>query len=135
MASTLNPYLALNGTARQAMEFYQSVLGGELRMMTFGESGVDVPNPDGIMHAYLSTPKGYEIMASDVAPGMPQTPGDTVAMSLSGDDDDLPGYFTALAEGGEIQVPFTRQMWGDEYGMVRDRFGVLWHVNRTASQG
>lgn len=135
MSSTLNPYLALTGTAREAMEFYRSILGGELRVMTFGDAGMPVPNPDGVMHAYLSTPKGYAIMASDTMPDMPHQAGDTVALSLSGDDDDLPGYFAALAEGGEVQVPFAAQMWGDEYGLVRDKFGVLWHVNRTAPQG
>ncbi len=135
MSSTLNPYLALDGTARQAMEFYRSILGGDLRIMTFGESGVPGPDPDGVMHAYLSTPQGYAIMASDTMTGMPHQAGDTVALSLSGDDDELPRYFAALAEGGEVQVPYEAQMWGDEYGLVRDKFGVLWHVNKAASQG
>lgn len=133
MTSSLNPYLALEGTARQAMEFYQSVLGGELSIMTFGESGMEGPGADGVMHAFLRTPKGYQLMASDTMPGMPHIPGDTVAVSLSGDDADLADTFERLAEGGEVQVPFAKQMWGDEYGMVRDRFGVLWHVNRAAA--
>lgn len=135
MPSILNPYLALDGTCRQALEFYQSVLGGDLRIATFGEAGVPVPNPEGVMHGALTTPKGYVIFGSDTMPGMPQTFGDTVALSISGDDDDLAGYFEQLAQGGQVLVPFEKQMWGDLYGMLRDRFGVLWHVNRTAQRG
>lgn len=130
MAFTLNPYLALDGTCREAMGFYQSVLGGELDISTFGESGVPGVDPDGIMHAQLTTPDGHVIMGSDSG-GMALQPGDTVGMSLSGDDEALAGVFAALADGGQVVVPFERQMWGDDYGQVRDRFGVVWHVNRT----
>lgn len=132
MACNLNPYLALAGTARAAMEFYQSILGGELDISTFGDAGIP-DAPDLVMHASLRTAKGNVIMASDTPSGMPHNPGDSVAMSLSGDDEDLPGYFDALAASGEIIVPYERQLWGDEYGQVRDRFGIIWHVNRTAA--
>src|SRR4051812_22615460 len=86
MASQLNPYLTFDGTARQAMEFYQSVFGGELKVNTFGEFGV--PDPamkDLVMHANLDTPQGYRLMASDLGPGMTLTPGDNIKVSLSGD--------------------------------------------------
>jgi PhnB protein len=129
MSSSLNPYLALEGTARQAMEFYQDVLGGALSVVSFGDAGVEVPHPERVMHALLVTPAGYRIMASDTQPGMPHTAGDTVAVSLSGDDPDLPGHFDGLARDGEVLVPFARQAWGDDYGLLRDRFGVTWHVN------
>ena len=36
MAVTLNPYLNWRGNARAAMEFYQSIFGGELTVSTFG---------------------------------------------------------------------------------------------------
>ena len=49
-----------------------------------------------------------------------------------GNDDALPGLFAALSDGGTVTVPFERQMWGDDYGQVRDRFGVVWHVNRAS---
>ena len=130
MAPTLNPYLVLDGTCRQAMEFYQSVLGGELDISTFGESGVPGVDPDGIMHAQLTTADGHVIMGSDTG-GMALQPGDTVGMSLSGDDALLADVFAKLSDGGQVVVPFERQMWGDDYGQVRDRFGVVWHVNRT----
>ena len=49
--------------------------------------------------------------------------------SLSGDDDKLRDFWTGLAEGGEIQMPFEKQMWGDEFGALTDRYGIPWMVN------
>jgi len=130
VATRLNPYLRFDGTARQAMEFYQSVFGGELKINTFGEFGMqDSPQADQIMHAQLETDAGYTLMASDTPPGMPYNPGDTVTISLSGDEESLKTYFAALAEGGKIGTPLEKQMWGDEYGDLVDRFGVNWMVN------
>jgi PhnB protein len=131
MSYQLSPYLALDGTTREAMEFYQSVLGGELTMMTFAEAGAgDFPGSDRIMHASLTTAGGLEIFGADTLVEMGHTAGDTVALSLMGNDDALPGLFAALSDGGTVTVPFERQMWGDDYGQFRDRFGVVWHVNR-----
>jgi PhnB protein len=73
-------------------------------------------------------------MASDLAPGMPFNPGTTITISLSGDDqDELSGYFTKLAEGGTVTMPLEKQMWGDVFGQLTDRFGVGWMVNITQS--
>ena len=135
MASTLNPYLGLPDTARQAMEFYQDVFGGELTMNTFGELGAaDGPDKDKIMHAQLVTETGFTLMASDTPTGMDYTPGSAISISLSGDDvDELRGYWAKLAEGGTVMMPLEKQMWGDEFGMVADQFGISWMVNIAGS--
>ena len=134
MASRLNPYLNFDGNAREAMEFYQSVLGGELTVNTFGEYGDEGPTKDGVMHAQLETPSGFTLMASDTPPGMPLDKGASVSISLSGDDSDqLRGYWEKLSEGAEVTMPLERQMWGDEFGMLTDRFGVQWMVNIAGS--
>jgi PhnB protein len=140
VTSRLNPYISYPGTARQAMEFYRGVFGGELNLSTFGEfggpGGPDGPDPDGIMHAQLETPSGYTIMASDTPPGMNVTTGTNISVSLSGDDaDGLRGYFHKLSDGGSVTMPLEKQMWGDEFGMVTDPFGVSWMVNITQSAG
>ena len=131
MATRLNPYLRFDGSARQAMEFYQSIFGGELRISTFGEFGMqDSPQADQIMHAQLETDQGYTIMASDTPPGMEHKPGGAITVSLSGDDGDaLRGFWEKLSDGGTVQTPLEKQMWGDEFGMCVDKFGVAWMVN------
>jgi len=136
MTSRLNPYISFADTARQAMEFYQGVFGGELSMNTFADFGAqDTPDADKIMHAQLETDQGFTLMAADTPTGMDYNPGQSITISLSGDDSsELHGYWDQLAEGGTVQMPLEKQMWGDEYGMCVDRFGIPWMVNISQPQ-
>jgi PhnB protein len=135
MASVLNPYLNFNGNARQALEFYASVFGGDLTLSTFADfGGQGSPDADRIMHGQLVTPAGYTIMAADVTSEMPyQTPAG-FAVSISGQDDVLHGYWEKLSAGGTVTMPLAKQAWGDEFGMCADQFGVPWLVNISQPQ-
>jgi PhnB protein len=137
MASRLNPYISFQDDARQALEFYQSVLGGESHSNTFGEYGdPSAPGADLLMHAQLETPAGFTLMLADTPPGEEHHPGQNISISLSGDDaDDLRRWFAGLSEGGTVTVPLEKQMWGDAFGMVTDRFGIPWMVNVTGEPG
>jgi PhnB protein len=134
MSVLLNPYLSFDGSTREAMGFYQRVFGGSLEVSTFGEYGADGPEADGVMHAMLRTDEGLVLMASDPAPGTDYTPGGSAGISLSGDDaPTLRRYWEGLCEGGTVSVPLEPQMWGDEFGMCIDRYGVTWMVNIAAT--
>jgi PhnB protein len=136
MASQLNPYITFNGNAREAMEYYKSVFGGDLTVNTFGEFGN--PDPaiaDKVMHAMVTSPKGYMLMASDSGPGMTITPGNNMSISLSGDPGEgLEDVWDKLADGGSVQVPFEKQMWGDVFGMLTDKYGIQWMIDVVAQQ-
>ena len=135
MASRLNPYLNFNGTARQALEFYRGVFGGTLTLSTFAEFGnQNSPDADRIMHGQLETDAGYTIMAADVTSDMQYHPMAGVSLSLSGDDEALRGYWEKLSDGGAVTMPLQKQVWGDEFGMLTDRFGVPWLVNISQPQ-
>ncbi len=137
MSSRLNPYLNFpDGTAREAMEFYRSVLGGELTVMTFGDMGTEGDVASQVMHAQLETDTGFTLMGADAPPEMVQvTFGDNVSVSLSGDDVGLlRGWFDGLSEGGEVTVPLAVQPWGDEFGSFKDRYGISWLVNISTRQ-
>jgi len=131
MAATLNPYLSFRDNAREAMEFYQAALGGDLESNTFGEYGdPNAPEANLIMHARLNTPAGFTLMGADTPPGMEHNPGSNITVSLSGDDSaELRGYWEKLGEGATVTVPLEKQMWGDEFGMLVDQFGIGWMVN------
>jgi PhnB protein len=137
MASRLNPYISFSDNARQALEFYKGVFGGTLTLNTFGEYGApDTPEADKIMHGLLETDSGFTLMGADTPPGMEHNPGNNITVSLSGDDaDELRGYWGRLSDGGTVTVPLEKQMWGDEFGMCVDRFGIAWMVNIAGSQG
>lgn len=129
----LNPYLSFDRTAREAMDFYQSVFGGELIRSTFGEfgmPGVPEDQADLIMHSRLSTTAGFTLMGADTPPGMEEHLTGNGTVSLSGDEnDELRGYWEALADGGQITMPLEQAPWGDAFGQLTDRFGVSWMVN------
>lgn len=132
MSTQLNPYLGFRDTAREAMEFYQSTFGGELTVSTFRDFGMETSphEADRVMHAQLTTPGGLVVMGADAPDSVERNPGDSISLSLSGDDAvELTGYFDALAEGGHVAVPLLKAPWGDSFGMCVDRFGVQWMVN------
>jgi PhnB protein len=137
VSSRLNPYISFDGNARSAMEFYESVFGGTLRINTFGELGGEDAGPvaDKVMHGMLETARGFTLMAGDMPPGMEHSPGNNIAVSLSGDDaDELRGYWEKLTADGTVTMPLEMQMWGDEFGMCTDQFGISWMVNISQPQ-
>jgi PhnB protein len=136
MASRLNPYINFNGNARQALEFYASVFGGTLNVNTFADFGhADSPDADKIMHGQLETEAGYTIMAADVTSDMGYNGLHGFGVSLSGDDGDLlHGHWEKLSASGTVTMPLQKQVWGDEFGMCVDRFGVTWLVNISQPQ-
>jgi PhnB protein len=136
MASRLNPYLSFDGDAREAMEFYKEVFGGTLKLNTYADFGPEgAPESDNIMHGMLETPAGFTLMGADCPPGMELKAGNTMAVSVSGDDDPaLRGYWEKLSAGGQVSVALEKQMWGDVFGMCTDRFGVTWMIDITEPQ-
>lgn len=131
MATTLNPYISFGDNAREALGFYQQALGGTLELHTFGEYGASgEPYADLVMHGMLVTDDGLTLMGADSPPGMSRSVGNNITISLSGDDDTtLRDRFARLAEGGSVDVPLEKQMWGDVFGQLTDRFGIGWLVN------
>jgi PhnB protein len=132
MSTQLNPYLSFRDNAREAMEFYQSVFGGELTISTFGEfqASDDPAEQDKVMHSLLSTDGGLVLMASDTPNRMDLTPGSNFSISLSGTDEpELRGYWAMLSDGGTMAMPLGPAPWGDMFGMCSDRFGVNWLIN------
>ena len=137
MATILNPYLSFRDDARQAMEFYHSVFGGELNTSTFADfhASDDAAEQDKVMHSMLSTGNGLVLMASDTPNRMEFTPGNNFSVSLSGEDEsELRGYWEKLSDGGNVTMPLDKAPWGDTFGMCVDKFGIAWLVNINGSQ-
>jgi len=137
MVTRLNPYLSFRDNAREAMEFYQSVFGGELTVSTFGEfqASEDPAEKDKVMHSQLEATNGLVLMGADTPNSMDYNAGgDQVSVSLSGEDnDELTGYWEKLSAGGTVQQPLTAAPWGDSFGMCDDKYGVHWLVNISGS--
>jgi PhnB protein len=137
MATRLNPYLGFRDTARQAIDFYQTVFGGDVTRSTVAEfhASEDPAEQDKIMHSTLTTDNGLTLMASDTPNSMDYKPGTNYSVSLSGEDEDeLRGYWDKLADRGTVTMPLEKAPWGDSFGMVNDQFGVTWMINIGPSQ-
>ncbi|MGY5766065.1 VOC family protein [Brachybacterium sp. DNPG3] len=141
MPAGLHPYLNFPGTAREALEFYGRALGGTPTFATFGEFHAvpeGHPATDLIMHGSLEVSDLIRLYVSDWIEGMspePFTPGSNMTLALMGDDEQLiRSAFEALADGGQITMPLEKQMWGDVYGALTDRYGIRWQANISAPQ-
>lgn len=131
---TLAPYLFFAGNAREAMEFYKGIFGGELTIQTMDEIPQDSPdrkmvteeNKTNVMHARLSG--DFTLMASDSQQASDKTA--KIELSLMGaDEPTLRKMFDELSSGGKVKMPLTKMSWGDLWGNLTDKYGVDWMVN------
>ena len=127
MAVQLSPYLNFDGDARAAVEFYGTVFGVAPDISTYDSFGpVDDPaQAKKVMHAQLPIEGAGTLMASDVPPGTTLT--DHASVALFGGPDDrerLRAWFAALSDGAQEVMAMETAPWGDEFGMLTDRFGV-----------
>lgn len=141
MSINLNPYLNFHGNAREALEFYHSILGGELDLRRYdsipGMMGSDDDPAESakIMHGQLDTPDGLTIMAADYPSSMAGLPdatsgGSTVCVWGGGDNiGRMEAVWDSLTEGAQIRQPLAKAPWGGKFGMLSDRYGVPWMFN------
>jgi PhnB protein len=134
----LQPYLNFAGNAEEAFDFYKSVFGSEFSsLVRFKElpiEGVTIPkeDEDKIMHVALPIGEDSILMASDVLESLGQqlVQGNNVYVSVHpASREEADKIFSALSEGAEIEMPIADQVWGDYYGSLKDKFGVMWMVN------
>lgn len=135
---TVAPYLSFNGQCREAMEFYLKVFRGrDLNVMTYGENpmpGLDPKMKDRVMHSDLWIDDAL-LMAADSPMGQDQQTGNVSVMHDPKDVADGRAKFDALAEGGQVTMPFQETFWSPGFGMVTDRFGIHWMFSTRPAQG
>jgi len=128
--SKLTPYLLFNGNCKQAMEFYQSCLGGDLALSKVGDSPASNYMPpdfaEKTINAHL-TSANMELSASDwLRPDRAPIAGNTVCVYLNcGSSEELKGYFEKLSQGADVTDP-VKEMFFGMYGALNDKFGVRW---------
>jgi PhnB protein len=128
----VQPYLFLDGRAEEAIEFYRRALGAEVTMlMRFKDSPEKGMNPPGtenkIMHASLRI-GDTTVMASDGnCQGQAKFQGVALSVTVA-NEAEAERVFTALSDGGQVQMPLTKTFFSPRFGMTADRFGVPWMV-------
>lgn len=135
----VQPYIFFDGRCEEALEFYKQVLGAEVTtLMRFRDS--PEPQPPGmlppdaenkIMHASLRI-GDTTMMASDgYCQGQPNFQGFSLALTVA-DGAEAERLFAALGDGGQVQMPLGKTFFASHFGMVTDRFGVLWMIHVAA---
>jgi PhnB protein len=133
MKQAAQPYLHFDENCREAMAFYHGLFGGDLEIMTIGESPAKDQFPESlynqIMHSSLRN-GDFTLMASDMC-GMGEVQrGNSVELSLNcTSEDEINHLYKQLSEGGKIDQELSDQFWGALFAMVTDRFGVRWMLS------
>lgn len=137
---SLATYIALPGTTAEAFKHWHEVLGGELQILTYGDMPMPgmpfEPDPNSVAHAVLKTPGG-ELAGGDAEPGGDYAVRDTAYSLLytADDPDEAREIIRKFVDaGGAAGMPFELAPWGDWYGQVFDRFGVMWSLSVPASE-
>ncbi|MGI5161078.1 VOC family protein [Microbispora sp. CA-102843] len=126
-------HLNFRGDARAALEFYQSVFGGDLAVVTYKDAGSpqDPAEADQVMWGQVVAGNGFHVMAYDVPSRLPWDRGEnSFFLSLRGETtEEITAYWEKLSDGATIAQPLGPAQWAPLYGMLTDRFGVVWVVD------
>ena len=150
MSITTTTHLNFRGDARAALEFYQSVFGGQVTIATYGDFGMpaDAPGAENVVFGQVESAHGFRVMAYDIpgqTGGSASTAGTTRRengatltdqssfVAVRGDTlDEVQGYWAALSAGGSVVEPLAASAWSPGFGMLTDRFGVTWILDVAA---
>ncbi|GAA5003464.1 VOC family protein [Pseudoluteimonas lycopersici] len=130
------PYLNFDGNAREAMDFYAAVFGGEVtQRFTYGESPMaeecGPASADHVMHSQLEIPAktggSAMLMGADGPP--PHEAGSTCVNIAVDTPQEAERIFAALSEGGSVQCPIAETFWAHRFGLLTDKYGKGWLVN------
>jgi PhnB protein len=132
----VQPYLFFEGRCEEAIEFYRKALGAKVdMMMRFKDNpdapppGMKPPPPDKVMHASVRIGDSTILVSDGMCQGeaKPSFSGFSLALNAA-DDADAKRLFSALADGGQVQMPLGKTFFASSFGAVADRFGVSWMV-------
>jgi PhnB protein len=130
LSVTTTTHLNFRGDARAALEFYQSVFGGDLAVVTYEDAGAVQEESEAgqVMWGQVLAADGFHVMAYDVPASLGYQQGEnSFFVSVRGETvDEITGYWEKLTKGSAVVVPFGPAGWAPAYGMLRDRFGVVW---------
>ena len=130
MTIHITNHLNFRGDARAALEFYQSVFGGDLVIVTYKDAqNVQDPSEAGlVMWGQVSSNSGFRVMAYDVPSRMSWEQGkNAFFVSVRGDlSQEIAGLWEKLSTGATIVQPLAPSGWSPLYGMLKDRFGITW---------
>lgn len=127
----VQPYLFFDGRCDEAIGFYRNALGAELQMLMrykdCPEPGMVHGNDDKVMHAALRIGETVVLASDGCSAGQSKFQGFGLALTAA-NEAEADRLFNALADGGEVQMALAKTFFSPRFGMVADRFGILWMI-------
>ena len=136
----IESYLFFNGRCEEAIEFYKKVLGAEVQLLMRNKESPEPHAPgmlppgseNKVMHATLRVGSSNLMLSDGRCDGKPEFKGFTLSLDAA-TEAEAERLFSALADGGSVQMPLAKTFWSPKFGMVADRFGVGWMVSVAGS--
>jgi len=134
-SATVQPYLFFDGRTEEALEFYKTAIGAKVEMLMRFKENPDQPDPshmppnsgEKVMHAAFRV-GDTQVLASDGnCAGKPSFQGFGLALNAK-DDAEAEKLFAAVGKGGQVQMPMAKTFFASRFGMVADKFGIMWMV-------
>ena len=131
----LELFFNFDGNCREAVEFYAKVFKSEAKnLMTFSQAPPDPKFPlqevdkDKLMYADVKI-GGITVMFMDMPSGFPLIAGNNINPTISMDSkEEVERIFNELKDGGEVSMELQQTFFSELYGMVKDKFGIIWQV-------
>ncbi|MGI5325115.1 VOC family protein [Actinomadura nitritigenes] len=139
MAVDTVTHLNFRGDAREALSFYRSVFGGDMAVVTYKDAGnvQDPAEADHVIWGQVAADNGFRVMAYDVPSNLPWDRGENpFFVSVRGETaEEISGYWEKLSEEASVRQPLGPAQWAPLYGMLADRFGVIWVLDVASGYG
>jgi PhnB protein len=127
----VNAYILFDGKTEEALNFYQSALGGNITAMNKvagspAEEHMPPEMKNGVLHGALSL-DNMDIFASDC--GSPEEVAQRSRLCVNLEDaGKAESVFNALSKGGTVTMPLGETFFARKYGQLTDKFGTHWMV-------
>jgi PhnB protein len=129
-------YLFFDGRTDEALAFYKQTLGIEVEMlMRFKDNPDKDKHPEScppgaeekVMHSSFKLGDQHVLASDGNCGGKPEFKGFGLALSVK-TEAEADKVFGALGQGGQVQMPLTKTFFSPRFGMVADKFGVIWMI-------
>ncbi len=134
---TVQPYLFFDGKCEEALEFYKGAIGAKVEMLMRFSENPDKPDlghmnmPPGsgnkVMHCAFKVGDSQVLASDGHCAGKPSFQGFGLTLGAKSDAE-AEKLFAAVGQGGQVMMPLGKTFYASKFGMVTDRFGILWMV-------
>ena len=132
---SLDVFLNFDGDCRKAVEFYAKVFRLEVpeQIMSYGQNPQGASDQDKDRVLYACMPMfGQNVMFSDCPSTGEHVKGNNISLTIGlSDPEEMKRIFRELSEGCEVYMPLEKTFFSELFGMLCDKFGIIWQLSKA----